>query len=480
MSVPMTQAQPPLTFIQPRFDPLVFQGARSLLPFVLKWRSPVAEVQLHHPERLAELYQQFQAEKLRFLIAFRHPSTSDPLCISQFLWNQLPQVAQRQNIPLHGPTHAHFVYDRGIPLWAGKPVGWLFANLGGTPIRRGGVDRAGLRSIRHLFAHGQFPMAASPEGGTNGHNEIVSPIEPGIAQFGFWCVEDLHKAGRSQPVYLVPLGVQYQFVDAPWAALERLLCQIEQDLGHTPSTTLSIAAGQVPTEVQQLQLYQRLYALGQNLLRQMEQYYLQFYRHALPADLVETMATAGHLPDLPETEFAPSPGNEYLAQRLQTLLNAALFVAEQFFQVPSKGGLIDRCRRVEQAGWDRIYREDLAVDSLSPVEQGLADRLADEADLRLWHMRLVESFVSVTGRYVIEKPTVERFADTLLLIWKTVARIKGANSSDPPYLGRQQAYLTVGEPIDVSARWNSYQTNRRQAVTELTQDLQSALEVMIR
>ena len=40
-------------------------------------------------------------------------------------------------------------------------------------------------------------------------------------------------------------------------------------------------------------------------------------------------------------------------------------------------------------------------------------------------MRLVENFVSVTGRYVAEKPSVERFADTVLLLWKMVARLKG-------------------------------------------------------
>jgi hypothetical protein len=50
-------------------------------------------------------------------------------------------------------------------------------------------------------------------------------------------------------------------------------------------------------------------------------------------------------------------------------------------------------------------------------------------------------------------------------------------------LGRQQAVLTIGQPISVSDRWSTYSENRRsarQAVADLTQDLQTALEAMAR
>jgi hypothetical protein len=79
-----------------------------------------------------------------------------------------------------------------------------------------------------------------------------------------------------------------------------------------------------------------------------------------------------------------------------------------------------------------------------PVEQGLADRIAEEASLRMWHMRLVESFVAVTGQYVREKPTVERFAETLLLLRDTLVLIKGENPFPRPRLGAQVAYLDSG------------------------------------
>jgi len=90
--------------------------------------------------------------------------------------------------------------------------------------------------------------------------------------------------------------------------------------------------------------------------------------------------------------------------------------------------------------------------------------------------------VAVTGNYVNEKPTVERFAETTLLVWDMVCRIKGGNPFDRPKLGRQKAFLKIGEPISVSDRWNSYQggrKNAKQAVIDLTQDLQIALESML-
>lgn len=137
-------------------------------------------------------------------------------------------------------------------------------------------------------------------------------------------------------------------------------------------------------------------------------------------------------------------------------MNAALQVAEDYFNLQPRGSVIDRCRRLEQAGWDCIYRDDIKLETASPLEKGLADRVAEEADLRVWHMRLVESFVAVTGNYVNEKPTVDRFAETTLLIWDMVCRIKGGNPFDRPKLGRQKAFLKIGKPISVSDRWDSY------------------------
>jgi hypothetical protein len=451
------QVQPPLEFIPPHLDRKVVRMLHAVLPWAMRSRTAVSKVDADNVEVLVDLYERFQAGKIRFLMAFRHPSVDDPFCLAHLMSRAVPKTARRQGVRLKGPIHAHFIYDRGIPLWAGAQAGWLASRLGATPIQRGKVDRAGLKSARHLFAHGSLPMAASPEGATNGHGEIVSPLEPGISQMGFWCVEDLLKAGRPEEVFIVPIGIRYRYITPPWRAIDQLLEAIAADVGMTLPV--------LPGESRETARYQQILQIGEHLLSTMEQFYTRFYHQSLPV-----------------TDLAGLSANDALATRMQALLNVALHVAEQYFNLQSKGSVIDRCRRIEQAAWDCIFREDIKhLDRLSPLDRGLADRIAEEASLRLWHMRLVESFVAVTGKYILERPSVERFAETSLITWTTVDRIAG-KLGDRPKLGQQHAQLTIGTPLSVSARWESYQVNRRsakQAVEILTQDLQTALELMI-
>jgi len=327
----------------------------------------------------------------------------------------------------------------------------------------------GLRSARNLFANGNFPIAASPEGGTNGHNELVSPLEPGIAQLGFWCVEDLLKAHRTETVVILPVGIQYQYLDAPWQAIDTLLTQMERESGL--EKTVRQATGPAPSA----SLYPRLYQLAEHLLTVMEEFYQTFYPWALE------QATELKPENKPEDKVkGDADPNIQLSARLQRLLNAALQVAEQYFGIRGKGSVIDRCRRLEQASWDWIYRDDLKQpEAMSDVDRGLADLVAEETDLRIWHMRLVESFVAVTGKYVKEAPTAERFAETTILLWTMVARIKGQGINPRPTLGRQRVQMVVGQPLSVSDRWPDYKTSRRRAVAALTQDLQTAMEALI-
>jgi hypothetical protein len=456
------QAQPPLEFIPPAFNPLFLRFVHLFLPNFISWQTAIAQIEADNVEVLADVYRQFQDQKIRVMLAFRHPQTQDPLCLGYLFSQLVPKVAREQGIGLELPVHAHVIYDRGIPLWAGNHVGWIVSRLGGTPIQRGKADWNGLRSARDLFANGKFPMAAAPEGATNGLSEIISPLEPGIAQLGFWCAEDLQKAGRDQQVLIVPVGIKYSYVEAPWSAIAQLLTELEavsglpvHDAGYSNPSLES--------------LYPRLLSLAEHLLSTMEKFYTRFYHQKLT--------------DHQDPSGDVSDRNAALATRLQALLNVALQISEQYFDLPAKGLLSDRCRRVEQAAWNYIFREDFKdVKSLSAIERALGDRVAEEANSRMWHMRLVESFVAVSGNYIKEKPTVERFAETTLLLRNMVTKIQGNNPLQRPPLGKQKVKITIGEPISVSERYSAYKGNRlagKQAVIDLTKDLQQALESLI-
>ncbi|WP_404786593.1 1-acyl-sn-glycerol-3-phosphate acyltransferase [Altericista sp. CCNU0014] len=458
------QAQPPLEFLPPALSFRVLAVTRMLLPLWMRHKLHVVDIEANHIERLVELYHQFQNGKVRILLAFRHPTTDDPFAMAYLLWRMVPKAARRVGIKLKEPIHSHFIYDRGISLWAGTFVNWLFPRLGGTPIFRGKADRQGLKSARDLLVSSVFPLSVAPEGGTNDHSERVGVLEPGVAQLGFWCAEDIHKAGRSEETFVVPIGIQYSYIQPPWAKLEALMGEIEQSCGLAePSYPPGLL-----DDPRADALYGRLLGLGEHLLKLMEGFYKRFDDDALcPVEVAKSQGDVAR--------------NEEVTARLRIYLEAALKVAEHRLGVKPQGNCMDRCRRLEQAGWDRIFREDVA--QLSPIERGMADWMAEDASLALWHMRLAERLTVITGNYIIQKPSADRFAEMLIILWRITTWLEGRKAGQVPNLGAKRLRLTVGEPISVTQRYPRYQENRRSAraaVQQLTDDLQQAMVQMIR
>lgn len=460
MPHPIERAQPRLEFIPQRFNLLVYYAVKALLPVLRRFRlrpwlpAGIAQIETVNVETLVNLYQQFQNGKIRFLMAFRHAEVDDPLSMMYLLSKAVPRVARQKNISLQYPAHSYFVYDRGMTLWAGEWLGWMLSSLGGLSIYRGKrLDRVGLRSSRDLFANGKLPISVAPEGGTNGHSEIVSALEPGVPQLGFWCAEDLAKANRSEEVLIVPIAIQYFYINPSWEKLNSLLSKLEADSG------LSVQPINESIEREKLFL-ERILRLGEHVLSQMEKFSDRFYHQPLSTN-----------------------SNQDIDTRLQALLNKGLQAAEQYFNLESEGTVIERCRRIESAGWEDIYRGDLPdLNNLPPLDRGLADWIAEEASLRMLHMRLAESFVAVTANYVKEKPTFERFAETSLILFDLISRVKGDKNPARPRLGWRKSRVTIGEPISVTERFSNYQKNRqsaRLAVEDLKRDLQTALEKMI-
>ena len=341
-------------------------------------------------------------------------------------------------------------------------LGWVnyFLVGGGIPVHRGKpLDLLAVKTTRELLTNGKYPLVVAPEGATNGHSEIVSPLEPGVAQLSFWCASDLAKANRDEEVVVIPIGIQYHYIQPQWSKLDSLLSRLEADCGLSVQKSEHFQFKNTEDFY-----YQRLFKLSEYLLSEMEAFYRRFYHRSIP-------------------KLDNTNPEENITLRLEALLNIALQVGEEYFGLQSKGTVIERCRRLEEAGWTYIYREDITdINSLSHFHQGLANWVAQEAELRMKHMRLVESFVAVTGKYLQEKPNFDRFAEITLILFDAIARIKGKKVPRRPRLGWRKARVTVGEPISVSDRFEVYQQNRqtaKQEVAKLTQDLYVALQAMI-
>ena len=452
-----------LDFIPPAFNPLVLKIVHWTLPIVRRIRlkswlpAGIGQIEIVNGENLAELWQKFQIGKIRLILAFRHCEVDDPISGLYLFSKGIPKIAQKSSISLQYPLHAHFMYDRGMTLWAGNWLGWLFSKIGGVPVHRGKtLDLPAIKTIRELLINGKFPLVIAPEGGTNGHSYRISPLEPGTAQLGFWCAEDLQKANRYESVIILPINLKYRYIKPQWTKLDKLLSQLEVDCGLTVSRNSNSTKNKPET------IYlPRIFRLGEYLISTMEDFYRRFYHFPI---------IKHYAPDTPEN----------LTLRLQNLLDIALRVGENYFGLKTTGNIIERCRRLEEAGWNYIYRQD-NLENLSPVTQGLDNWIIKEAQGMMLHMRLVESFVAVDHAYLLEKPSFEKCAEISLILYDAIARIKGEAVPRRPRIGWRKSTITIGQPINISDRLNTYQQSRsaaKQAVIKLTQDLQIALERM--
>ena len=193
-------------------------------------------------------------------------------------------------------------------------------------------------------------------------------------------------------------------------------------------------------------LYDRLVALAERTLTLIEHFYLESYQQRTPPP--------------PDDLVAP---NARLAWRLSKLLEAALEVVETSFHITPHGDLTSRCRRLEQAGWDRLFPALSGEGDRRPLDSGLADRLAEETQARLWHIRVVEAFTAVSGSYMRQCPSAEPFADTVLLLHHTHCHILGGNPAKRPRLGERRALIRIDQPIVVQERLEAYRRDRRAA-----------------
>ena len=129
-------------------------------------------------EALAKPFAAQQSGACNLLIAFRPPSTRDPLVMADLFWNGIPLAARRLKLQLSRSIQLRFLYDRGIPIWAGPVIGWLLQRSGGIAIHRGRLDRPALAQARGSLAQGRYPLLVAPSGATNNLSGEMAPLDP--------------------------------------------------------------------------------------------------------------------------------------------------------------------------------------------------------------------------------------------------------------------------------------------------------------
>jgi len=280
--------------------------------------------------------------------------------------------------------------------WGGWQ-GWIIQRLGVFSVNRGGANVEGQRFARGVLVAGECDLLMFPEGEIYLLNDVVMPLKPGAARLGLEAADELSRQGRRRRVLIVPVAVKYEVSGDITPALEATAARLETAvLGRSRPGPL----------------YPRIVALGTELLARAER------AHGL----------------------TPLPG-EGLFERVRRLRQSLLEDLERkHFGRVREGFDFDRARKLMVRLRERLLTVTREGGYYGPPAAPPGDPLT--ADLEAAH--LCARSASFQDDYLIQNPTPERMAETLIKLEREVLgkEIRGS-------LGRRRAVIRIAPPLDV-------------------------------
>jgi hypothetical protein len=437
MYSPQTNPIPTIDIPGPRVNYPLMRLLRLIIqPYAraLKFLEPA----MLHGERLVDSYRDFGEGKTRLIIGFRHAYGDDPQLMAYTLHHALPREAKRLKKPIKGITHAHFMYGVEVPLWSGKFVRWLLPNVGAVPINHVHMDSEGMNRIRKTLLSGNFPLALAPEGHVTYESETVSELETGTARFGFWCIEDLARAGRDEKVVFLPVSTHYRYGKASVRTLRKLLEDLEASCGIA-------GAGIAKPSLDALR--SRLAGVGAEILSVMAAYYREL---------------SGISGDLTQEE----------------ILDAALSAAERILALTGEGEPFARLYRIRAIAWDRIFRGDTAA--MNPLRLNLAGRETGEAWYAMRHMETAELLAHVLFGDVPADAGIHRLFEIANNYYDMIERLKGGTLKNRANRAKKKAVIVPGKPVVINDFYPLYREDRKAALARVTERMREGFEECIR
>jgi hypothetical protein len=437
MSRPIRSARSVRVLPPPKVRPGVMRFLRAIGSLYFRVLLRFDSLEILHPERLVRAFCDFFDLKSRLIVAFRHPYGDEPQLMAYVIGKRLEKEAAKLGARFPKKPHAHFVYGYEAPLWAGAFERWVLPRVGAVPVYHTKFDTPSVNRIRLLMKDGAYPLALAPEGQTSYTSEGLPRLEQGAVRIGLWCAEDLAKEKRTESVVIIPVSIHHRWPEAAGKKLDRLIGLTERRCGICRRT----GSGR----------FDRLSAIGDQVLLLMEQYYARYHE-------------------------PPSPGDgASRSDRLAAVIEAALRTAERILCIKPDGDVIRRVYKIRQTGWDRVFRADIQdMNAISPLERGMADRLASEAWLASRHMELVDLAHYLDFDRLKSDDPLELYIETAQNYYDLVCRLTGGNISDRIKIGGKKAIVIVGEPIVVSRGLDPQKTPSKGTADSLTDELKRA------
>ncbi|MCC5816638.1 MAG: 1-acyl-sn-glycerol-3-phosphate acyltransferase [Leptospira sp.] len=207
------------SFIPPKFNYPFLWFTDFSLPFLFKLIHNLESVEVSDEDRA--LLKTLKNERL--IVISNHPTTKEP-----------PVIYTLANIM---SSRFHYMASREVFDWAGGFVGEFIQSIGAYSVIAGTNDRDSLKATRNLLASPGGKLALFPEGEpTSGLNDTLLPFQPGIAQLGFWGMEDAIKKDPEAKVQVLPCFIKYKMSqpkDAMQKDMDRSLEILENKMGIT-------------------------------------------------------------------------------------------------------------------------------------------------------------------------------------------------------------------------------------------------------
>lgn len=360
-----------LDFNPPKENALVIGAAEGLLPFIMRWKGLMLDVDVASLERVKA------TDGFPTILVPNHPTHDDPFlmfALSKRLGERFRYMAAWETFYLRA---------------GGRLRGFFMQRLGVYSVVRGAVDRESFRMTRETLAKGAQRLVIFAEGEVSHQNDTVMPFESGVVQMGFWALDDMSKAGAVKPLYVVPVAIKYFYQEDLWQDIEKALRKLERKI---------LPKGSRPPA----DLYERLGHVG--------------------ATLLMTLAK--------EYQFRLSE-NSSLNERIQQLREHILSQMEHFMGVvpQEEASPLKRVRTIQNRIDEEVYWEE---DEMTEYEEEVHQQQLTKFQQFYLDLNRIVNFIAIYEGYVGEKPSQERFLEVIARLEKEVfgrAKPKGSRTA---------------------------------------------------
>ena len=333
-------------------------------------------------------------------------------------------LSKRHSQPYYYYMVARETFDTGK---LGGVRSFLMQRCGAFSIVRGTADRNAFRTTRAILSKGERPLVIFGEGEISRQNDTVMRFERGITQLCFWALDDMQKAGISQPLYMVPIGIKYRYPQDMWHTIDAALTDLEE-------TILP------PAERTPIERYGRLRRIGVAVFKTLAAEYQYKLDDSLPLDA-----------------------------HIEKLKEQILFHTEQIMGIHPDGDMLTRVRALKNLVDAEVYKD---IDQMTEYERKIHEELLQKFQQFYPDLNRLVNFIAISDGYVAEVPSAERFLDV-------ITRLEREVFGSAKKQGPRVASIRVGDPINLRDCYDTYKKEKRETVDQITLELETAVQTLV-